>query len=551
MTGDGKPDVVVANSESHYLSVLSNLGNGTFGPAVPYAAGNYPASVAIGDVTGDGKNDVVVTDLLESTVNVYANTGTGSLAVRVAYGSLPSPRGLALANVAGDSKLDIIVAEESQGLTGQQLSVFANIGGTFPSHADYVVGGARSPVLTMGDIDNDGRLDAIVIGTNPDVIDTIGIAYGLASGGFGLAVPYVSLSVIGTAVADLNGDGKLDIVSFTSSGAHFLLNQGNRNFSQPGRLSTGFLPYRVAVRDIDRDGADDIVVAGTESGAGVFFGDGHGGFAPLNVQAGVGSLTTILVGDVDGDGVPDVVFPGSYGMAAIVWLTHGRNFTTLSAPMPQDAMVSALVDLDHDGRRELVAVDRYGSMSVMKFRNNAFAGTPPVQVGVPIGLATGDLNRDGNLDVFVAAEGGACTAFLGDGNGGWSATLVSACDSSVIVLADIDGNGVLDLVTSNGINHGNGDGTFGPRVDVFTGTLIATRDFDGDGHLDIVAQPMYGVFHVSLNNNDGTFRARSYLGASSAIAVGDFNADGRPDIVTLHGATSRNEVNVNFGRCLP
>src|SRR5262249_48167687 len=82
----------VANSISNgTVSVLKNLGNGTFTAAVSYAAGSYPRSVAVGDVDGDSDLDLVVATYNSGTVSVLRNQGDGTLAAAVSYAPPPTP----------------------------------------------------------------------------------------------------------------------------------------------------------------------------------------------------------------------------------------------------------------------------------------------------------------------------------------------------------------------------------------------------------------------------------------------------------------------------
>jgi hypothetical protein len=153
--GDGKLDIVTANAGSsgpvlgevpsgatpgHTVSVLLNDGHGHFGPAVTYAVGVGPRSVAVGDVDGDGKPDIITADFggipaplggttanlgattPGHTVSVLLNDGHGHFGRAVAYPVGPSPRSVAVGDVDGDGKPDIVTANYG----GQSVTVLLN-----------------------------------------------------------------------------------------------------------------------------------------------------------------------------------------------------------------------------------------------------------------------------------------------------------------------------------------------------------------------------------------------------------------------------------------
>jgi hypothetical protein len=328
INGDGKPDILLANFTSDSVSVLLSNGDGTFQTAATYGSGGLnPDSVVIADVNGDGKPDIVVANLNFASVGVLLGNGDGTFRPAVTYGAGMRAMSVAVADVNGDGKPDLLVANQD----GNAGVLLGNGDGTFQTVVTYGAGGAGSSSVAVADVNGDGKPDLVVANY---FSNSVGVLLGNGDGTFQTAATYGSggLNPDSVAIADVNGDGKPDIVVanyFSSVGV--LLGNGDGTFQTAVTYSSGSLgvigPVSVAVADVNGDGKPDLLVANifadwpnNENGTvGVLLGNGDGTFQPaVTYNSGGTFAESVAVADVNGDGKPDLLVANGSGSVGVL-----------------------------------------------------------------------------------------------------------------------------------------------------------------------------------------------------------------------------------------
>ncbi len=343
VNGDGKPDMIVANRCAKStraqcdpglvkgaVTVLLGNGDGTFLPAVNYgSSGLFNFSVAVADFNGDGKIDLVVTNAYgclnnkcpHGSVDVRLGNGDETFQSSAAYDSGGAgARSVAVADVNGDGKPDLVVANADD----STVSVLLSKGdGTFSGAVVYNPGGLGPVSVAIADVNGDGKLDLVVANScaSSGCLQSggVGVLLGNGDGTFLPAVVYGSgaSQPISLAVADVNGDGKADIVVanyYPSDTIGVLLGNGDGTFQSAVVYdSGGQQPFSVAVADVNLDGKPDLLVANFGTNVAVLLGNGDGTFqSALSFQPGGVYPESIVAADLNGDGKPDLLVGTNY-----------------------------------------------------------------------------------------------------------------------------------------------------------------------------------------------------------------------------------------------
>jgi hypothetical protein len=341
LNGDGRLDLITANAGSNNISVLLGNGNGTFGAAQPYAAGAGPAAVTVGDFNGDGKLDIVTANEGDNTVSVLLGNGDGTFQAAKSYAVGSQPVSVAVGNF--DGKLDIVTANQGD----SSVSLLPGNGdGTFGAAKQIAAYGQPAQSVAVGDFNGDGKLDLAVALRGTDggfgyyggyysgASPAVSVLLGNGTGAFPTSnyyslpspfeVPPSSFAPPSVTAADLNGDGKPDLVA-TDAGdgaADVLLNSGNGTFTGPTSFNAVGGPNSVAIADVNGDGKPDLVTTNGNT-VSIQPGDGKGAFGNPYVFAAGSGPVSVAVGDFNGDGLTDLAVANTSSNNVSVLINNG------------------------------------------------------------------------------------------------------------------------------------------------------------------------------------------------------------------------------------
>jgi hypothetical protein len=305
-------------------------------------------------------------------------------------------------------------------------------------------------------------------------------------------------------------------------------------------------------------------------------------FAPVQVYPTGVKPYGLAVGDLTGDGYPDVV-TANYDPGTIGLLINQRNGTFVPGPfysLPSVPLAVALGDINNDGYLDIATANIGGTSAsvLLNQQNGTFAPASTYQVGsysFPRGVALGDLNKDGYLDLVTANNGsGTAGVLLNQRDGSFAPVTeypTGFGNPQNVALSDVNHDGYLDVIMANygsnvpvpggntaGVLLNRQDGTFAPvqLYDAGIGPFgLGVADVDKDGHPDLVFSNINSEVSVLRNRQDGTFAPPTTyttgpLNFPQCLATDDLNGDTFPDIVTAGGKGTadvlRNQQNGTF-----
>ncbi|HKR58498.1 MAG TPA: FG-GAP-like repeat-containing protein, partial [Pyrinomonadaceae bacterium] len=608
---DGKVDLAFSSigvSGDGVVSVMLGIGDGTFSPSVNYASAPRPYSLVKGDFNGDGKLDLATSDDQVGTISVLLGNGDGTFQAFVSSATASPVQlvQLSVGDLNSDGKSDLVAGGNFLG----GLTVLKGNGdGTFQKSVSFQAGGFFASVF---DLNGDGKPDIISKGQTTNSVGVLvnqtgpynitgtvrdsnsvplsGVTVRLTGG----TPVVVNTDATGTfAFNDLTAGLTYTVTPTKTNYTFAPLNQTFANLSS--NMSVDFVgtlnTYSISgtVRDISTNEMAGVTMtlSGSMSGTMVTGSDGRYSFTnlpgggnytvtpslpkfmftpPSSTSNNLSSNRVINFTGIDAtytiSGSVTNVDNGSSIDNFTMVLTGTRTGTTVTSSSGY-SFAGLPVDGDYTVTAYSSAANRLftnylllppASRSFTGLSSNVTANFSAKRLGFgtgnfdPLGIARGDLNGDGKLDVAVATTtGNSIHVLLGNGDGTLQSQVAYTADSNPagVVIADFNGDGKADVASANSFGSnvsvfiGNGDGTLQTRVNYPVGSQpsnLSVGDFNGDGKNDLSVLGSPNTLSILLGNGNGTFQPatnKTIATAVFSVLSGDLNADGKLDLVTL------------------
>lgn len=553
--GNGTPDVAAevetwdGTTQAYAVSVVLNNGDGTFKQAVLSPTTDTCALLIVADVNNDGKSDLIVGHQPNTCGNsnsnpafdVWLSNGDGKFTLSSnVNNSIPTSgaAGGTVADTNGDGKVDVVLVDD--GNPANVWTLTGNGDGTFNAATSVALNGEAGNHTVLADLNGDGILDIVDNDYSTNQV-TVYLATSATTYANGVSYDTVDLNhnacgnsnASSLAVGDINGDGVPEVVNANCSDAGndvtVYVNNGD------GTFATGAY----------YDGA---MSGGTNSGAATVYTE------------------AVTIGDVNGDGMGDIICVNDDSSDVTVLL--GKSDGTVTVPNVGYAVggypyEGAIVgDFNGDGMADIMLPDDQMSFAFLKgygdgtFRaaQNHYAATTSYSYGY--GVATGDFNKDGHPDFVIGDYCYSCTTpmgitvFLSNPDGSLQPGMNFGTTSyfGFVAVADFDGDGNLDVAATDystglvQIFNGDGTGNLTPGNTFSTDLAsndpygVYAADFNEDGHPDLAIANYSGDdIAILLNDGTGSFPTPVPITLSGSVwegvGVADINGDGHLDMV--------------------
>ncbi|MGQ0553487.1 MAG: FG-GAP repeat domain-containing protein [Planctomycetota bacterium] len=420
------------------------------------------------------------------------------------------PRAITAGHLNGDGLPDVVTTGglPFPGLYPLVSSVLlANAPGSFTPPTQYP-SAAEGRDLVLADLDGDGELDLVTAAGTAGILE---LRLGNGAGGFGAVATLTAMPgdvLSGVCAGDLDGDGDVDLActNAVSSQLSLFLNTGSGVFSAPSHYATGSQPVSLRAADVNGDSLLDLV---TLNDAGeslsVFGGAGDGTLVSHDLYVfGLPPSEGLLLADLNGDGSPDYALASGPTDRVLVQFNDGAG-----------GIASSVQLVTGDG---------------------------------PRGLAAADFDLDGLVDLAVAnASDDTLNVFLGTGGGSFASpvTYLAAGQPQGLVAFDADADGLPDLAVVCEVGYGVsvvrnlGGGSFVAPIAVPVAAAhaqgVTAGDLDSDGRQDfVVSHELAGQLSVRLGDGTGAFPGGSTVACSGFPAqpvLADVSGDGTLDLV--------------------
>ncbi len=562
---DGILDILF-NRTYEYVAALGN-GDGTFEITYRGGHGNFygASTLQSADFNNDGYMDFIAKFSVEKVLDVYLydplTPGTFAASQRIIVEATGiDARGWGGAATVGDfdgnGTTDLVVADARPGEWKRLITYSGQGDGKFEvthEQADFS-DGAHPNFLKSGDLDEDGFLDVVTFSSS-----TVVIHKGKGDGTFYKPVLLPESGCGGSSsclsdndwghLADVDRDGHLDLVYNTSrsSSISIRLGHGDGSFSPPQSWQSHVSPSAPVFADFDNDGYIDIAHAANGSIGSIHFGARDG-------------LVDLVSTDINGDGNTDVLAVNASNdrLKLFVGNDLGELHRIPDLQTGRAPSAVAVADLDRNQSLEIITANRSGR-SITVFSGSLSTQYVAIEYPVgrsPIDVATGDFNQDQNPDVFVLDAENAVWLMAGSTDGLLATPVAIALGDKPgkFAVQDATGDGLIDLLfalpDSNRLMVLPGNGTsFGSPQYLSLNSSpadVAVLDLNGDGRPDLVAslpdRDQLGIFYSRVGGQYASVQLVNVGNEPSTLTVSDLDDDGKPDIL----ATNRGDDTISI-----
>jgi hypothetical protein len=430
--------------------------------------------------------------------------------------------------------------------------------------------GTNPAAIVTGDLDRDGNLDFVVANQGGN---TVSRYLGRGIGEFTGPTPFTTGTMpVSIAAGDFDSDGDLDVVTANQGSNNLHLHRNNGTGSFLASIPIGLLgtPVHVVAADVSGDGKTDLIVTLSSNNVFVLKNDGSGGFPSASGYIAGTNPRAVTVGDLNNDGLPDLAVSDALLSRIYLFRNVGAgNFVSESFYTISGAATAVKTAfMNGDGNLDLVLTRGTGGPARLEVHtwSGAFgfvlSANPVVGGGAggPHGLEVADFNQDGNVDALVAAqEANRIRVFFGDGSGNFlgNRSEMTPITPTGVAAGDFNRDGLLDILAGQGSptnkvlalmseKQGTGQTFYSPDFLAANTDArgLTTADFNRDGSPDLVVANT-GNDSVSYfrGGGNGTFNAGvgSTTGAGTRprwLSAGDFDNDGTPDLVASAEGTN-------------
>ena len=413
LNGDQILDLVTATNTNLLgeVAVLLGNGNGTFQPQQRFGVGQIPRGVAVADLTGDGIVDLVVANSNSTFISLLRGNGNGTFQTQQTLFLSTSPRAVAVGDVNGDGTRDIVTANSADNVS----VLLGNGNGTFQIPISLTMG-AVPQTVSVADFNGDTRADFVTANFNSA---NVTVRLGNGNGTFQNVLSFaVGSQPNAAAIGDVNDDDITDIVTSNNIGTvSVLVGNGNGTFQTQRVFTVGSTPRGVTVGDVNGDDFGDVVATSSNNTVSLLLSNEDGTLQTQSVFAVGATPFAVIVADLNGDDRGDIISVNSAGTVSVL-LGNGDGTFQAEQRFTVDVSANSIVaiDLNGDNALDLVTANGSGHNSVSVLfgnGNGTFQAERRFAVGTsPRGVAVADLNGDGKPDVIAANEGSANVSVL-------------------------------------------------------------------------------------------------------------------------------------------